>query len=251
MPQSCGLFYSDYHGGLPNATPVVLIHGGFTDHRCWPAQVRRLPNRRVVAVDLPGHGRSEGFCAHTVDAYPRSILRLLDDLQIYNAVFIGHALGAAVAVALLEFHPERVAGLGLVSLGMRFNYPDGAETLLNQEPESLVRDLLQRAGGQDQDSGVTRKVALEWRSNRPGLLAADLRAGREYGRRNKKLAAEVPTWICVGEEDGITPAVSARVLQAGMPQSSLRVVPGAGHLLPWQHPETLCQGVSGFVKCFR
>ncbi len=59
MPQSCGLFYSDYHGGLPNATPVVLIHGGFTDHRCWPAQVRRLPNRRVVAVDLPGHGRSE------------------------------------------------------------------------------------------------------------------------------------------------------------------------------------------------
>ncbi len=83
-------------------------------------------------------------------------------------------------MALLDFHPERVAGLGLVSLGMRFNYPDGAETLLKtRNRESLVRDLLQRAGGQDQDSGVTRKVALKWRSNRPGLLAPDLRAGRE------------------------------------------------------------------------
>src|SRR5574337_242258 len=114
-----GLFHTD-SGPSPAGGPLlVLVHGAGGTHRHWPEEVRALPGRRVIALDLPGHGGSPGPAPGTVAGLARSVLGLLDALGVPGAVVAGHSMGGAVALTLALEAPARVAGLCLVGTGAR------------------------------------------------------------------------------------------------------------------------------------
>ncbi|CAG0943737.1 Dihydrolipoyllysine-residue acetyltransferase component of acetoin cleaving system [Anaerolineae bacterium] len=95
--------------------PVIFIHGAGSNHLIWGNQLRAVGEvARGVALDLPGHGRSEGAGRNTVDAYRDVIVGVLDALTFDRAVIVGHSLGGASTQMLAWSHPERVAGIALV-----------------------------------------------------------------------------------------------------------------------------------------
>lgn len=110
------------HGG-PEATPVVLLHklgGWVADWRTVAPALAR--SRRVVVVDLPGHGASHvdapaGWIAWPADLATR-VVTLLDHLGLERVHLVGASLGGVVAVHLAASQPERVAGLGLVGTSL-------------------------------------------------------------------------------------------------------------------------------------
>ena len=85
---------------------MVLIHGAGGDHLFWPPEMRRLPDYRVITLDLPGHGKTEGPGCQSIQDYARDVAEFMDVASLSRAVFVGHAMGGAIALG----HPLGATG---------------------------------------------------------------------------------------------------------------------------------------------
>src|SRR3989475_8843824 len=94
---------------------VVFVHGAANDHSVWALQSRYFAHHRrnVLAVDLPGHGRSGGEPLASVEAIGEWLPALLDVTRIEQAALVGHSLGALAVLEAAGRHPERVGTIAL------------------------------------------------------------------------------------------------------------------------------------------
>jgi pimeloyl-ACP methyl ester carboxylesterase len=96
---------------------LLLVHGLGASLQAWYANVADLAtDHRVIAVDLPGFGHSDLAAAPAdVRSYAAALADLLDWLDVERAIVVGHSLGGLIAQRMAIEHPDRVAGLVLVS----------------------------------------------------------------------------------------------------------------------------------------
>ena len=115
-----------FDGALPTA---VFIHGAQNDHSVWALQSRYMAHHgySVLAVDLPGHGRSSGPALDSVEAMAQWVLDLLNALGVQRAILAGHSMGSLIALEAVQRAPALVVGLAMVpaptshaNLAMRF-----------------------------------------------------------------------------------------------------------------------------------
>jgi pimeloyl-ACP methyl ester carboxylesterase len=110
-----------YTGGKPfdPAKPtLVFIHGVLNDHSVWILQTRYFAHHgyNVLAVDLPGHGKSEGSCPKTVEEAAEFVLSLLSAMKIKSAALISHSWGSLIALHAASMASER--GMHISHLAM-------------------------------------------------------------------------------------------------------------------------------------
>jgi pyruvate dehydrogenase E2 component (dihydrolipoamide acetyltransferase) len=98
-------------------TPLVLVHGFGGDLNNWLFNHPALAaERRVIALDLPGHGESaKALQRGDLDELSETVLALLDHLDIAKAHLAGHSMGGAVSLNVARLAPQRVASLSLVA----------------------------------------------------------------------------------------------------------------------------------------
>ncbi|MEQ9199926.1 MAG: alpha/beta fold hydrolase, partial [Rhodospirillales bacterium] len=84
----------------PDLPTIVFIHGAALDHSCWPLQSRWFAwhGYGVLAIDLPGHGRSPGPALSSIDEMADCVVDLLREAGCKRPVMVGHSMGAAVAL---------------------------------------------------------------------------------------------------------------------------------------------------------
>jgi len=100
--------------GPPDAPPLVLLHALGEDATDWEVVVPTLArSRRVYALDLRGHGRSDWPGDYSLELMQADVLQFLDTLGLGPVDLIGHSLGGIVAYLLAENHPQRVSRLVL------------------------------------------------------------------------------------------------------------------------------------------
>ena len=100
------------HGSGP---PVVLLHGQPGDGHDWDRVVRCLAGRvRCIVPDRPGYGRTGG-AAGSIAANTDAVVALLERLGLAQATIVGYSWAGAIALDLLQRHPDRVTGVTLVS----------------------------------------------------------------------------------------------------------------------------------------
>ena len=95
---------------------VLFLHGTGQDHTIWvlPTRYFARHGRNVLAVDLPGHGRSGGEPLDTIEALADWAIAVLDAAGLESTAIVGHSLGSLVAVAAAARHPDRVRAIALV-----------------------------------------------------------------------------------------------------------------------------------------
>jgi pimeloyl-ACP methyl ester carboxylesterase len=224
--------------GKGGAPPVILVHGMGGNAAGFLPIVRAVvrASRRVVAVELPGHGRSRleagetpatiQECAQAVDA----ALREVDE----PAVLVGNSLGGALSLFTAASMPERIAGV----VGLN---PAGAP-LVGADREAV---LLAFKGG-SAAAALEMNRRLYWRPPRLGwLFARDL--GRHWasppvqqfvsemgvdvpGIGAVLAAIDKPVLILWGEGDRILPPSSVEYFRSHLRRGTVEVVPGSGHL---------------------
>jgi len=144
--------------GPPDAPPVLLLHGSGATAAGWsPVMPGLAAAHRVVAVDLPGCGRSAPVASYDVPAQADRVAALLDELGVTRPTVVGHSSGGYVATALAERRPDLVASLVLLSTGPSLD-------ALLPEP-AVVRLLMGRPFG-----------PLLWPLRTPSMLRRGIRS---------------------------------------------------------------------------
>ena len=250
MPQSDGLYYTISGGGACSFPPVLLIHGAGTSYQIWPFEMRRLTRYQIIAVDLPGHGRSEGTACHTVEAYTDRILSFLHSLKIVKTVLVGHDMGGAIALSAALRPAGIAAGIGLISSGAFLGGETGiVNELATPFGHSYGLQLIQNQSFGSQAKPELVKSTMQMLGKvRHGVLYSDWRACAGFDLRSEISHLKAPLWAAVGNEDSLTPPTFSRFLVDQLPGSALQVVAGAGHMLPLENGLEVVLGLRAFLE---
>ena len=250
MPFANGMYCSIHEGGPLSQPPVILLHGAGSDRLCWPAAIRRLPGQRVIALDLPGHGRSESVALQSIDAYAESVVNFMSGLGIYQVSLVGHSMGAAIALTLALHHPERVARLAVISGGAALDIPSDILTALSN-PASLKEGIGLMRGvlfGPQADANLQELVMGKVAEMRQGVLYGDWLACSRFDVRDKVAQIKAPTWVAGGDHDRLTPPYQARYLAQKIKKAGLKIISKGGHMLILEKPHELCRGLLDFLN---
>lgn len=242
----------------PDFPTIIFIHGASLDHSCWPLQSRWFAwhGYGVLAIDLPGHGRSPGPALSSVDEMADCVVDLLDAVGSSQPVLVGHSMGAAVA---LEAAARLGKGAGrLALLGVSEAIPVHPALLADalERPEQACLSMTawghgpaghvggNRAPGMWMMGGARRLFAAA----SDGVLHTDLKACDDW-KTGPQAAAKVacPTLFLLGGRDRMTPARSARKLASMVAGSRVDVIDKSGHMLMTEAPDETLDALSAFV----
>ena len=250
MPTAAGLHYFFHEGGSVLKPPLVLIHDAGGNHLSWPPEVRRMPGYRVITLDLPGHGKTEGSGRQSVQDYARDVAEFIDGLGLSRAVFVGHAMGGAISLALALDYPNYVAGIGLISSGSRLPIPSSIiENAVNQSTlPQAIKSLQELSLGPQTPENLKEVIFKRLTETRPTLLLDDLLACDRFNLSERLNAIRTPVLVVCGTDDKLTPIRSSEILSRNIPGAALQTIEGAGHMLVLEQPGRLAKLISVFLS---
>ena len=256
-----------YTGGKPwsaeklhsSKPTLVFVHGAQHDHSVWALQSRYFANHGypVIAVDLPGHGRSDGPALLSVETIANWLGDLLIKLNINKAVMIGHSMGSLIALELAASERLSVAGLALLGTAVPMPVSD-ALLKLTQTSEARALDqinawshssIAQRPGSPGPGfSTYIQNLRLMQRQT-PGLLHIDFSACNSYSNGGKSASSlTCPTIIIQGQLDLMTPVKSAREsMKLFGSTPGLVLIDQAGHALMAERPDAVLVALRNWI----
>ena len=246
-----GAIHFSIHGeNLDDGSPpLVLIHGSGGSRLHWPPQLRRLPNCRVFGLDLPGHGESPGDGEKTIEDYARRVVEWLDEQGIQRAILAGHSMGGAIAMTAALNEPDRVAGLVLVGTGGRLRV-NGEILQAAADPsrfEETVEVIITWAFSNQAPEKIVALAKMRMLETRPEVIHGDLTACNQFDICDQLSEIRVPTLILCGEQDQLTPLKYARHLDDEIPESTLVLFEGTGHMVILERPQEVAEAVGNFL----
>jgi pimeloyl-ACP methyl ester carboxylesterase len=249
MPAAADLYYFNYKGEDYQKPPVVLIHGAGGSHLYWPAEIRRLNPYRILAPDLPGHGKSKGRGLQSVNAYAASMVKWLDALNLPRAVFVGHSLGSAIALRIALDFPEIVLGLGLLDAGVRLRvHPDILENLSSERTYRLaIETIISLAFSPHAPERLVELAAQRMSETRPTVLHGDFLACDTFDVMERVSEITQPTLVICGSDDRLTPPRYSQFLADRIPGARLRIIPNAGHMVMLEQPQAVAEELITFI----
>jgi pimeloyl-ACP methyl ester carboxylesterase len=236
---------------------VVFLHGAGCDHTVWqlPARWFAWHGHSVLAVDLPGHGRSEGPPLTSVADMGRWLGALLDAAGAKQAGVIGHSMGAAIALEAAALMPQRVTCIGLVATAAAIPVHRDLLSAAKEEPERAYQMMTTWAHGTGARMGghpvpglwMTGGTLALFARNQLGVLHADLEAcstwksGHEAARN-----VRCPAVVIIAANDIMTPARSGQELARLIAGSRDVPIEDCGHMLLAEAPDAVLDGLIAF-----
>ncbi len=232
-------------------TPIVFIHGSGASHLIWGEQVRALGEiTRAVALDLPGHGRSDPPGRDSMNAYRDVVLGWLDALGFERAVVAGHSLGGGIAQTLALSHPDRVAGLGLIGTGARLRVlPQILAGIMSpRDFDRTAEFIVDNSYAPGLDAAMRARAIADLRACPPQVTHDDFAACNAFDVMPRLGEIRAPALVICGREDRMTPVKYSEFLVSKIPHARLAVVDGAGHSVMIEQAEQVNQALLEFMR---
>jgi pimeloyl-ACP methyl ester carboxylesterase len=250
MPIAAELYYHAYESGEIDSPAVILIHGAGGNCLYWPAEMRRLPQKRTYAPDLPGHGKSVGRGQQSITSYAHLLIEWMNTMSISKAVVIGHSMGSAIGMVLALHYPERVKGLGLLGAGPRLgvNPEILAHSANSTTYHKAVDGLISLAFSHAADPNLVELAKKRMLEIRPSVLQGDLLACDTFEFNEQLELISQPTLVVCGEDDKLTPVRYSQTLARTIPDTRLEIIPQAGHMVMLEKPDEVSRIISDFIS---
>jgi pimeloyl-ACP methyl ester carboxylesterase len=239
--------------------PLLLAHGAASDSRLWRPQLAALADEfTVVAWDEPGAGRSADVPASFGLAdYADCLAALIEAVGLGPAHVAGLSWGGTVALELYRRHSGSVATLILVD-----TYAGWKGSLPAEEVQARIAHMHEALAapaeafdptlpGLLSDDPPDEAVALlgEMAADvRPESMRTQLTVMAEADQRDLLPAIDVSTLLIWGEQDARSPLSVARQFERAIPDTTLVVIPGAGHVSNLEQPERFNEAVREFCR---
>jgi len=240
----------------PALPGIIFVHGAGQDHTVWTLFNRYYAKNRFnsLAVDLPGHNRSEGSLLTSIEDMSRWLIELINVLGIETTALVGHSMGALISLEAASQALSKVTKL--VLLGAAVPMPVGEPLLTaakNNDHSAVDMIMLYAHSCTSQIGGnplagvniLNSNMRLMERYLENNILYTDLNACNEYTRGlDAASSVTAPVKLILGEEDKMTPPGAAKELNDTLKQSRIHVLDKCGHLMLSERPEAVHQSMA-------
>ncbi|GGQ49026.1 alpha/beta hydrolase [Streptomyces althioticus] len=252
--------------GATSGRPVVLVHGFGCDQNMWRLVEPLLAeDHPLVLFDYVGAGRSELSAWQedrysSLDGYARDLVEVLEELDLRDAVVVGHSVSSMTAVLAAAAAPERIGALVMVCPSPRYIDEDGYRGGFSAED---IDELLESLESNYLGWSATMAPVIMGNPDRPELgeeltnsfCATDPDIARVFARttflsdsRKDLETVTVPTLILECEQDVIAPREVGAYVHASVPGSELVTLDAVGHCPQLSAPEATASAVRAFLS---
>ena len=243
---------------------IVFVHGALHDHSAWTLLARWFAHHGhgVLAVDLPGHGQSEGPPLPSVEATADWLLAVLDAAGVQQAAVAGHSMGSLIALEAAARAPERVTRLIMIGTAYPMKVSDALLNTAREQPLKAI-DMVNAFSISSHASKPSYPGPGMWLhgSNR-ALMRRTLAAAGQIDGRNLfehdfrvcdayagglEAAAKVtcPVTLILGKQDQMTPPKVTKDIATAL--RARVVMLDSGHHLMAEVPDAMLAAVRGAV----
>ncbi|AZP14097.1 alpha/beta fold hydrolase [Undibacterium parvum] len=255
-----------YTGGKafnPELPTVVFIHGAQNDHSVWALQSRYFAHHgfSVLALDLPGHGRSKGAALSSVAAMATWLLAVLDAAGVSSAMLVGHSMGSLIALEACSQAPTRASKLALLACAYPMKVSD---TLLNaaRDEEQSAIDMVNiwshssiahkpscPGPGFSVMGSSQRLMQRISQINPEKVFFTDFSACNNYANGEQAaLAVACPTLFLLARKDMMTPIKASSGLSKAITQSKISIIEDCGHSMMTEQADAVLSELLSFAR---
>ncbi len=244
-----------YTGGKafdPALPTAVFVHGAQNDHSVWALQTRYFAHHgfSVLAVDLPGHGRSAGAPLKNIEAMADWLTSVLNATGVQKAVLIGHSMGSLISLETAVRAKDKVCGVALVGTAYPMKVSQQLlEASEHREQEAIdMVNIWSHSGIAQKPSapgpgfyvpgGARRLMQHVARGNPEKVFFTDFSACNDYANGEAAASAlHCPAMLLLGRKDIMTPPKATAALRSALPNARVVQVEGSGHGLMAEQPD--------------
>ncbi|MGD8986337.1 MAG: alpha/beta hydrolase [Desulfobacteraceae bacterium] len=235
--------------GLREGGPtLVMIHGAGGRAQVWKNQIVLLDKTiNVLALDLPGHGNTEGDGRSHISEYAQWLVEIIKAIFDHPIFLMGHSMGGAIAQEAAITSPHILEGIVLVGTGARLKVAPMFLDGLSNNFEEILETLISYAYGSGTDKSIIEEGLRMMKASGSRIVYNDFLACDGFDSRQTLAQIHLPCLVLCGSEDKLAPPKLSEALKEGIEGSVLKFVPNAGHTVMIERYKEVNQAVQEFI----
>ena len=236
-----------------NKDTIILLHGSGLSHIVWSLTEKYLSNQgyNVLAIDLPGHGNSEGPCLQSIEKISDWLEEVFNKLGILELTIVGHSQGCLEALEYLHKYPKKIKKLifigGSYAMPVNQSLLDFAEAGDDQAVKLMMKWSYESSkkfiGG-----NPVEKIINSPRDIRE-ILAIDLAACNNYKNGAEALKSiNCSTLFIFGELDKMVNLEKGKEFAKIIPNSKIHIIKNCGHMIMFEKAFEMREKITEFLK---
>ena len=232
---------------------ILLMHGSGLSHIVWSLHEQFYSSQgfNVLAVDLPGHGDSEGPSLSSIQEISDWVKDLANELNLKKINFIGHSQGCLVGIDFASRYPELIERLVLVAGSYKLPVNQDLLDLAEAGDEKALL-LMMKWGYEGSKAFIggnpVKKIINSTREIRE-ILYVDLRACNNYKSGKDSLEKINCSTLCIfGDLDKMVPLEVGNKMAEKIKNSKVKVITNCGHMIIFERAFEMRKSVIEFLK---
>jgi len=227
---------------------LIFIHGSGGDHSAWSHQYAGLHKQyNLAAVDLPGHGNSEGSGESDIGSYCLWVKKLLEILPLKNIILVGHSLGAAISLQFALNYPQKIQGIVTVGGGMKMPVNPAIFEFLKTNPVESIELICKFSVAKANREKFMAPLMKSLAQARIDVLRGDLSACDKFDVSPEISKISLKALAICGAEDKMTPPEFSRQITESISGAKLCLIEGAGHMVMMERPDEFNEALNNFA----
>ncbi len=245
------IFYTYHQSTKLDSPTIILVHGAGGNHQHWGYAIRNLRGASVYALDLPGHGRSNGLGRSAISDYADFLIRFMDVVGLAKAIVAGHSMGGAIAMTTVLRYPDRVTGLFLIGTGARLRVLPAILDGVLHDFKRTIALICEYAYSPHAPEELVRQGQRQMLRVAPQVVHDDFAACNAFDIMERLGEIRCPTLVICGNEDKLTPPKYAAFLAERIHGAELVLIEGAGHMVMIEKPTPVASAMASALAKWR
>ena len=227
---------------------LLMIHGAGGKSAIWSFQLAFL-NKQIntYAIDLPGHGQSGKNAAKSISGYTDWLIKVIEAWFKEPIYIIGNSMGGAIAQSIAIKNGQLLKGLILIGTGATLKVAPQFLQGLADNFKNTVATIMGYAYHEHTDNNLIREGSKFMEEAGQSVVYDDFSACNNFDSRGDLDKIATPTLIICGEEDKLTPPDESRKLHKTIKNSTLKIIPQAGHMVMIEKYEEVNELILEFI----
>ena len=232
-----------------NKSTLVFIHGAGGSGYFWKGQIDALSDiANTVALDLPGHGRSDGPGKDSIEDYAKAVNEFIDSIAVPKPIPCGFSLGGAIVQHLLLDYSQRYPAGILIGTGVKMKVAPAIFDTIEKDYAEFVDMIVKLASSKKTDPHLLQPFRDGFVRSAPDVVFGDFKACDRFDSGARLSSIKVPVLIVTSEDDILTPPKYGEFLEQNIQKAQRVHIMDAGHASPIEKVDDVNQAISEFLE---